>query len=294
MREIVESETEQTERATWNDINDLISQATPKIFDFNYPFYTDNAQTQQEFEEQFIRRYLYREIGVETYGRWKTRLQAKLYDIMPYYTRLFEIQSTKYNLFDNTNMTRTQNTDTTGTANKHNTISDDISDTDNTTDKKTTNIETENTLTGSQESTGNSATDETTNTENRNSFSATPQGSLTNVENGQYLTNYNYIKDNITLTNKTNTTNTSTKNETNNTTSEDITDYTSNKSRERTQDRQETENADNTSQTQMEESWIGKEGGESYADIKRKEAEVYWNINLMIYNDLECLFMGVF
>lgn len=63
-----------------------------EIFDFDYPFYTSDKKVKQEFEELFINRYYFHEIGAETVDRWKQMLKARLMLKMPYYTQLYQTE----------------------------------------------------------------------------------------------------------------------------------------------------------------------------------------------------------
>ena len=52
----------------------------------NYELYNNDYKS--KFEEKFIKKYYFREIGCETIGRFLIYLEAMLNEIMPYYTRL--------------------------------------------------------------------------------------------------------------------------------------------------------------------------------------------------------------
>lgn len=60
----------------------------------NYELYNDDYK--QTFEEKFIKRYYFREIGCETVGRFLIYLETVLNEIMPYYTRLYKTTTYKY------------------------------------------------------------------------------------------------------------------------------------------------------------------------------------------------------
>ena len=59
-----------------------------KVFNFNYPFYSESKADKYEFEKLFIKHFYFREIGFETPERFKHKLEAKLNLIMPYYRQL--------------------------------------------------------------------------------------------------------------------------------------------------------------------------------------------------------------
>lgn len=60
------------------------------VFDFDYPFYDNDLK--KVFEDKFIQYYYYDEIGFETIGRFKQRLRAKLNEIMPRYSQLYQTE----------------------------------------------------------------------------------------------------------------------------------------------------------------------------------------------------------
>lgn len=62
------------------------------VFDFDYPFYDNDLK--KVFEDKFIQYYYYDEIGFETIGRFKQRLRAKLNEIMPRYSQLYQTELT--------------------------------------------------------------------------------------------------------------------------------------------------------------------------------------------------------
>lgn len=230
----------------FSKIEESIVKAAPLVFDFTYPFYTEDSVIKKEFQENFLRNFYFQEIAHETYGRWKMRLQAKLFEIMPKYKKMHDIDSQKYNIFDNTKMTKT------GTTNG------------------TTNATSQLDKTGNNTNKSDTTQADTTANENIDEYSATPQGGLNGVRDGSYLTEARIITDNSNQkvsTNINGSTTTSEKTAGNNTSSKEDT---------------------------FTETWQGKEGGTDYAEIKMKEYEAIVNINKLIFDDLECLFMGVF
>ena len=62
------------------------------MFNFEYPFYTDDEDVKAKFEEKFILYYWNCEIGFETFARFQKALQARLSIKMPYYRQLYETE----------------------------------------------------------------------------------------------------------------------------------------------------------------------------------------------------------
>ena len=65
------------------------------IFDFDYSFY--NESYKKGFEQKFVDRFLFDEIGAETVARFKHNLRTMLNEIMPYYKHLYETSIYEYN-----------------------------------------------------------------------------------------------------------------------------------------------------------------------------------------------------
>ena len=66
----------------------------------NYELY--NNDLKPIFEDKFIKRFYFREIGVETVGRFLINLEQTLNEIMPYYKQLYDTTLLKYDVLNNT------------------------------------------------------------------------------------------------------------------------------------------------------------------------------------------------
>lgn len=137
----------------YNSVKEIIAKAIPKIFDFDFPIYDEAYRT--VLETKILKHYYTREIGQETIGLWKLRLDTKLNEIMPYYNKLYESALLEYNPLYTVNMTRDHNVNANG-----------------------------NRTTGNTE-----ITSETSNNNGTILYSDTPQGSIYGLENNTYLTN---------------------------------------------------------------------------------------------------------
>ncbi len=88
-----------TESGGYNDTVAIIEAARPKVFSFQYPIF-DNAY-KPTLETKILKHYYTREIGLETYGLWKLKLDARMNEIMPYYNQLYESELIEFNpLYD--------------------------------------------------------------------------------------------------------------------------------------------------------------------------------------------------
>lgn len=152
-------------------VENVITKALPKIFDFNFPIFDENYRT--ILEKKIIYHYYTRELGYETVGLWKLKLQTKLQEIMPYYNKLYESELLDFNpIYSHDLYTKRDNTKTEGR------------------DKTDNNIKTLNTTKTASEShditiddTKHDRPNETT----YNLHSDTPQGGLTGVDSEEYL-----------------------------------------------------------------------------------------------------------
>lgn len=194
-------------------INEIIEEARQKIFDFEYPIIDESYK--KILETKIIKHFYIREIGLETYGLWKLRLDSKMNEIMPFYNKLYESELYKIDPLINTNITKTSSTNgnntkqgTTNYTSSINNVSENTNtiETNNTT---TGEITTNNTSSNNLNSTINSTnvtTNDTTNTTTLNdqshhidinnttydtsettANSDTPQGTLSNVNELAYL-----------------------------------------------------------------------------------------------------------
>lgn len=143
-------------------IKDLPSYARSTIFDFNYP--VSETFDKQTFEELFLKHYMFRRINFDTLTAFKIHLDVKLNSIMP-----------KYNLM----LTGFNSLNFLGNVETHVRVE--------------TNSNTNNTI-GSNSSTSNTTDNSTT----KNKFSDTPQNLISEVDSGEYVSEYTNITNNST------------------------------------------------------------------------------------------------
>lgn len=139
---------------------DAIELAKNYIFDFTVPFYNNNTDDLESFKNMFISHYLYEEIGAETPTQFKQRLYAKLTDIMPYYTDLYNSMSVKFeDIFETINLSAQGETKDIGTNGFKNTLTHGLQ----TSSERTEDLENlvTNNLTNSVKSTVEANTDST-------------------------------------------------------------------------------------------------------------------------------------
>lgn len=137
-------------------IKDLAKIGREQIFDFDYPL-TNNI-TKEKFETMILNHFLMRRIGFETLTAFKIQLNVKLNEIMPLYNKLFDAIE-NWDIFNDGETTKR-----TGNDNRI--------------------IDTKNNLTNISSTTRNETSDR------RNS--ELPQNQLSDLRDGNYVTDYNY------------------------------------------------------------------------------------------------------
>lgn len=85
------------------ELREIVSDPLFNLFDFDYPFYSEDLELKESFEDRFIEHYYFHEIGFETVARFKHALRSKLRDVMPYYAQLYksELQAKGVNFLTN-------------------------------------------------------------------------------------------------------------------------------------------------------------------------------------------------
>lgn len=164
VRYICESLAGLTESVGYNRVDDIITQAAPKIFSFQFPIFDENYRL--ALEKKILKHYYTREIGLETYGLWQLKLDTKMNEIMPYFNQRYKSATIEFNPLYDFEVTRTHELKKDETGNSSST----------------------GTNKGTATDTTESTQQDINNSKRTNAFSETPQGSLENVENGTYLT----------------------------------------------------------------------------------------------------------
>lgn len=299
LRYICENYAGLTESEGYANVNGIIAKALPSIFDFDFPVYDEAYRV--PLETKIVRHFYTREIGSETVGLWKLRLETKLNEVMPYFNMLYKAVTIDFNpLYDTdlkTTSTTTGKEDGTRNATTNDTKSGDESSNDRTEHDESGSVNDN----GSTDASGKTEVNNT-NTVNatkseKDLYSDTPQGALTNVENETYLTNARKIEgtDNQTTTDvgtSNNTTNTTVTNtQTSNSESTDVLTH-SRDWNERGNSVLDEEHNVNTTEDFVQHV-IGKSGGITFGKALAEFMEGLVNIDQMLLDALECLFMGV-
>lgn len=149
-------------------ISNLANAGRTTIFDFNYPLSTHESK--EKFECMILNHFMMRRIGYETLTAFKLALNVKLNEIMQNYNLLFDALY-NWNLFDNGE-----------------TITRSVTDSRSKTGTKSGNG---SRMSTSTDDTTLSGTTSDSNTSDRR-YSNMPNNQIANVQNGSYLSDYNY------------------------------------------------------------------------------------------------------
>lgn len=70
--------------------DEIIEYVRPKIFDFTYPLPNNSNDKKIELETKILKHYYTREIGFDSWGLFKLKLNERLNLIMPYFNDLYK------------------------------------------------------------------------------------------------------------------------------------------------------------------------------------------------------------
>lgn len=281
------------ESADYTGVEDVIKKALPVVFDFSFPIFDESYRS--VLETKILKHFYTREIGLETVGLWKLKLNTKLNEIMPYFNQLYSSQLYAFNPFYDVDLTRKHRIDGSGKRD-----TDTISNTE--TEHRITVDETGNTVTDNTgTSTGEGTSENTearTGTNNQTDdfvekYSDTPQGAITDLRADKYLTNATIRNDD-----KKQATNDNVKNDgktSSNVSTKDDTEVEDTRNTETNGNNSSTTNGNVSATLTNTEDYLetvqGKNGGASYSKLLMEYRETFLNIDMMMISQLEELFM---
>jgi len=353
VRYICEDAAGYDESQGYSSVDQIISKAVPKVFDFNLALF-DDAYRNVLFTK-ILKHYYTREIGFESVGLWRLKLETKLQEIMPYFNQLYRSELLKFNPLYDTDLSTTH----VGESSREGSTEDTRTGFSNTSGEKAENREDQRTANGVTGQENKSTTDSENNGEtlgaakgsrsgsneesgssNRTDvaqegtndtdtkvtydlYSDTPQGGLTGVNAENYLTNARKINETDTrLGNKTSTGTGHEVTNKNGEFSEETGEETTTISKDsgqtqfdehRTETRLDSENGsetvtgtDSRTTSNLESSQgrdkmnstesyvlhvVGKQSGASYSKLLTEFRETFLNIDMMVIESLDDLFM---
>lgn len=154
---------EQAAGISEGSVREIIKASWEKIFDFDFPIWDESYK--EVLCSKILKHYYTREIGFETVGLWKLKLETKMCEIMPFFNERYISTNYKYSpLFDVDYYRTTKGKD------------DGV-----------------NARNGERSSVNNDSGESSSESKSINKFSDTPQGGLVGVENDNYLTNVTLV-----------------------------------------------------------------------------------------------------
>lgn len=255
VRNICETYNNSEDLHGFNSVNKIIDTAYPKIFDFDFPIFDESYR--KILCTKIIRHYYTREIGDETVGLWKLRLEQKLNLIMPYYNQLYRSELYEFNPLYDVEIIREGNK-------KHDGTNEGIE-----TSKRTSSGKSRG------DDFGSSSTEYLQEVVDEDRYCETPQGELSPMLESQYLTNARGKRTNNTQdsVNKFVNGNTATFN-----TNDDTTN---------------TQNNTVNNVDEYFEKVYGKQGGISYSQLIKEFRTTFLNIDAQIIEELSDLFFNL-
>lgn len=262
-------------------INEILDKARGKVFDFDYPIFDESYRN--VLENKILKHYYTREIGLETVGLWKFKLDTKMNEIMPYYNQLYKSELIKFNPMYDVDLTTDYSKEHNGTDDTNKQFNENGSydeDSNYTENRVNHGVSTDIGITENTEEKKNDHWD---------MYSDTPQGGINGVRDEKYLTNARHVTDDSTGTKS--------KSEVNNTnTTDGNTDITGNANK----DGNTNKNGNSTVNEVIKNTEdylhhvVGKTGGVSYSKMLDEYRKTFLNIDMKIINELGDLFMNVY
>lgn len=280
-----------TESVGYNDVEQVIKNCLPKVFDFNFPIFDESYRT--VIETKILRHYYTREIGLETVGLWKLKLNTKLNEIMPFYNQLYKSELIEFNPLYDVELTRERKIEGKGTKDTENGESRS-GESHADTSQSSSNMVTENGGDkGSVNGTSDGTQNQNTSGNGTSMYSDTPQGTITDLQAGKYLTNATVDSATNTFAGASHDSTSQTSENTRNN------DTNTNGSTDSSNDGEYSSNMDGYSNTTLSntedylERVIGSNGGESFSKRLLDYRATFINIDMMVINELEELFFGL-
>lgn len=279
VRTICESYSGLTASVGYSQIEKVIEKSKEKIFDFDFPIFDESYRS--VIETKILKHFYTREIGLETVGLWKLKLNVKMNEIMPYYNQMYKSALLEFNPLYDVDVTRKHEGANTGDKNSVETNGETSGVSEAYSDNENTEKSSKGTNNGSVSNTSKN------NTNHLDKYSDTPQGSVSDLTNGTYLTNAREITDNESSNTNSKSSNDSQLNE------NEV--RKNNRESKRTVNRNLTgekkESLKNTEQ--YLETVKGKQGTESYSKLLQEYRETFINIDMLVIEELSDLFMNL-
>lgn len=304
-----------TESAGFTGIDKILDDSIDNVFDFEFPIFDETYRS--VLEKKILRHYYTREICEETVGLWKLRLCDRLNMVMPYYNQLYKSELIKFNPLYDVNLVRSNSGKKDSESNNTvDSFSSAQSKTENESEVDSFNVvntssenESENTAANAGFTRGKTSTEDNTTQHDESTrtdkYSDTPQGALTGLASGDYLTNARMIDDEkVNTVNATGETNVEqTTSNTENAKQKDSTQGNTTNAGNSKEKNSTKGGSTNTGSSKGRnvvsdtESYIeavsGKQGSSSYSKLLEEFRRTFLNIDAMVIEELSDLFFGL-
>lgn len=140
-------------------VDEILEQSWNKIFG-EFPIFDESYR--KELCCKILKHYYTREIGEETFGLWKLRIETTMNEIMPYYNELYKSTLIQFDPLVNKEISRNVGVSSNGTG----------------------------------------TTSQTGSSDSVNKYSRTPQGGIQGIREEKYLTDARILEDKATSENK--------------------------------------------------------------------------------------------
>ena len=263
----------------FTQVDTVLDRCWNQIFTTNTTFFDESYRA--VLCKKILKRYYTREIGCETVGLWKLWMNERLESIMTYYNQLYKSELIEFNPLYDVDLATShekENSEARHSAenetgkheqwNMHNEAYEDNYGSNRTT----------NDINKTEKSVNEGSTD---------LYSDTPQGSISGLENMNYLTNARKIdKDTTDDTSYSGTTDTNVDDK-----SDGVRDWTG--SENYTHSKDNVSDASVNSSEDYFQHVLGKSAGASYSKLLSEFRETFLNIDNMVIEEFADLFMGL-
>ena len=275
----------------YSSIKDTIERAIPKVFDFEFPMFDEGYRN--VLCTKILKHYWTREIGAETVGLFKLWLDTKLNEIMPYYNQLYRSTLLEFNPLYDVDIKTTYKRTNDGVTDVEESGVENGERNTNHSEENSENLKRTGTNavgTTSEKKTNSTVTKKD---ERSDAYSDTPQGTLANVRELAYLTNFRSVKDDGSTTEVGSNQDSGQVNE-----ESVLNANTSRNGKQATtsvDNRTTNKNEKTTAKTTEDYLQIvqGKQTGRSYSKMLTEYRNTFLNIDTMIIEELGELFFGL-
>ena len=104
------------ESVGYDKVEEILEKSWEKVFDFSFPIFDEDYRP--VLCKKILKHYYTREIGFETVGLWKLKLNMLMNEIMPYYNKLYDSEKKEFDPFKDADYYREHEGADAGTGNQ--------------------------------------------------------------------------------------------------------------------------------------------------------------------------------